>query len=89
MIALNETSDAPTTAEPWTPTSTPQSPGTMTPSHQCRNCRVSFCQPLGCGHVYCNECLGPRHNLAPGDTGCSECDRAIPTPPKTLTPVSD
>ncbi|KAK1980634.1 hypothetical protein LZ30DRAFT_119880 [Colletotrichum cereale] len=86
MIAPNEASDAPAAPEPRTPASTPQSPGTATPAHQCRNCCVSFCQPLGCGHVYCNECLGPSHNLAPGNTGCPECDREKATHPKPLTP---
>ncbi|KAK2025032.1 hypothetical protein LX32DRAFT_643108 [Colletotrichum zoysiae] len=86
MTAQNEVSDTPAAAGPRTPTSTPQSPGTPTPVHQCRNCRVSFCQPLGCGHVYCNECLGPPHTLAPGSTGCPECDGTKSTPSKLLTP---
>ncbi|WQF88094.1 Putative Zinc finger, RING-type [Colletotrichum destructivum] len=86
MAAANEASSPPTATEPRTPTSTPQSPGTVTPAHQCRICRASFCQPLGCGHVYCVECLGPRHNAAPGKAGCPECDRNNPTPPRTVTP---
>ncbi|EFQ31379.1 uncharacterized protein GLRG_06523 [Colletotrichum graminicola M1.001] len=86
MTAPDEASDTPAAAGPRTPTSTPQSPGTPTPAHQCRNCRASFCQPLGCGHVYCNECLGSPHSLAPGSTGCPECDRRKVTPPKPLTP---
>ncbi|KAK2042356.1 hypothetical protein LZ31DRAFT_556105 [Colletotrichum somersetense] len=66
MTAPNEVSDTPAAAGPRTPTSTPQSPGTPTPVHQCRNCRLSFCQPLGCGHVYCNEvCFTLKTGLIP------------------------
>ncbi|KAF9880533.1 hypothetical protein CkaCkLH20_01575 [Colletotrichum karsti] len=39
-------------------------------SHQCRECRASFCQPLSCGHMYCDECLPP-----PRLSGCPECRR--------------
>ncbi|KAK1967448.1 hypothetical protein LZ32DRAFT_648019 [Colletotrichum eremochloae] len=86
MAVSNELIDPPAAAEPRTPTSTPQSPGTPIPAHQCRGCRVSFCQPLGCGHVYCNDCLGPPHSLSPGKMGCPECDRSDATPPTPLMP---
>ncbi|KAK1990384.1 hypothetical protein LX36DRAFT_620823 [Colletotrichum falcatum] len=80
MIAPNEADDTPAAALPKTPASTPQSPDTVTPAHQCKTCRTSFCQPLGCGHVYCNECLGS------GNTSCPECGRGNEMPRKSLTP---
>ncbi|KAK1675328.1 hypothetical protein BDP55DRAFT_632490 [Colletotrichum godetiae] len=93
MAAANDTNALAAVAEPRTPTSTPASgpvsPG-VAPVHQCRQCRASFCQPLGCGHVYCDECAGPHHK-------CPECDRQLvppkpsssEKPPKTTTPSED
>ncbi|KAK0380041.1 hypothetical protein CLIM01_02588 [Colletotrichum limetticola] len=91
--AANDTNVPAAGTEPRTPTSTPASgsasPG-VAPAHQCRQCRASFCQPLGCGHVYCNECAGPHHQ-------CPECNRrpvvspkpSIEKPPKTTYPSED
>ncbi|OHE92233.1 hypothetical protein CORC01_12469 [Colletotrichum orchidophilum] len=78
MDATNDTDALAPAAEPRTPMSTPASgpasPG-VTPAHQCRQCRASFCQPLGCGHVYCNQCVGLHHI-------CPECDRHTIVPSK-------
>ncbi|KAK1722494.1 hypothetical protein CaCOL14_006187 [Colletotrichum acutatum] len=82
--SANDTNVPAAVAEPRTPTSTPASgsasPG-VAPAHQCRQCRASFCQPLGCGHVYCDECAGPRHE-------CPECNRHPVVSPKPSTEVS-
>ncbi|UQC85935.1 uncharacterized protein CLUP02_11434 [Colletotrichum lupini] len=82
--AANDTNVPAAGTEPRTPTSTPASgsasPG-VAPAHQCRQCRASFCQPLGCGHVFCDECAGPHHQ-------CPECNRRPVVSPKPSIEVS-
>ncbi|OLN87108.1 hypothetical protein CCHL11_06553 [Colletotrichum chlorophyti] len=54
------------------------------PAHQCRDCRASFCQPLTCGHVYCDKCFRKHES-------CPECRHLTssptsPTSPPTVSP---
>ncbi|KAL0943069.1 uncharacterized protein CTRU02_200955 [Colletotrichum truncatum] len=65
------------------PTNTGAPKDTAEHNHQCRACRASFCQPLNCGHVYCEECLPPSSR----QEGCPECKRqSAPSPPRTARP---